>query len=136
MPRIALSLRPCTTNGHIFHLLPWFRTYPICGAYTILHGRPCPWTMKQCCGSTTYEWFFCRFGSLLLDIFGRPVSWLKFSSSGLPFFVPHFWMRLILDSVLLDPLPCHFLRVSSSISHCFPLPFWLCHMKSWGGVGI
>ena len=46
-----------------------------------------------------YEQFFCRLGSLLLDIFGRPVSWLKFSSSGLPFFVP-----LSLDEWLFDLL--------------------------------
>jgi hypothetical protein len=39
-----------------------------------------------------------------------------------------------LDSVLLDPLPCRFFGSLCPSPIVFLLPFWLRHMKLWGGV--
>jgi hypothetical protein len=76
---------------------------------------------------------------VMLDMFGRPVSWLKFSSSGLLFLVPHFsldeWMNCSL--VFFSASFAIFARVLFFIH---PLGLYtsirLCHMKVWGSVSI
>ena len=52
-------------------------------------------------------------------IVGRPVFWLKFSSSGLPFFVPHLLDVFDIGFCSFESFALSFLWVSPSISHCF-----------------
>jgi hypothetical protein len=52
-----------------------------------------------------------------------------------PFFSLVFLSRL-LDSVLLDHLPSRFFGSLRPSPIVFPIPFWLRHLKLWGGVSI
>jgi hypothetical protein len=76
---------------------------------------------------------------------GRPVSWQRFSSLGLPFEYHIFWgWSLVFGSywlivtwcivLLLHPLPSVLLDLFVHLPFSFSAS-WLCH-ESWGGVSI